>query len=334
MRILVLGGTVYLSKAVATEALASGHEVACAARGTSGDPPEGATFVRIERDSADDMAALAGEHYDAVVDVARLPSQVRKAVAELAHKAKHWTFVSTISVYSDDRTLGQRTDAPVFDPLPADVIGDEEADVANYGPAKVACERAVLDALGDRAFVLRAGLIVGPGERGDRGNYWPVRLARGGQVLAPGTPDDPVQCVDVRDLARWIVRSAENGVTGTYDGTAPATTRADYLARTSEGVGGTPELTWVDQEFLLAHKVNPWSGPRSLPLWLTLPDDAAVMSHDVAPALAAGLVVRDISETAADILASVRAAGRDQQMRAGLTPAEEAELLRAWRERS
>jgi 2'-hydroxyisoflavone reductase len=334
MRILVLGGTVFLSNAVAVEALARGHEVTCAARGRSGDPPEGVTFVRVERDSADGLAALADERYDAVVDVARLPSQVRGAVSALASKAKHWTFVSTISVYSDDRTTGQRTDAPVFDPLPPEVTGAEEADVANYGPAKVACEHAVLDALGDRAFVLRAGLIVGPGDRSDRGSYWPVRLARGGEVLAPGTPADPVQCVDVRDLASWIVLSAEHGVTGTYDGTAPATTRAEFLTRTAEGVGAPAELTWVDQEFLLAHKVNPWAGPRSLPLWLPLPDDAAGMSRDVSPALDAGLVVRDVAETAKDTLAAIRAAGREDQLKAGLTPDEEAELLRAWRSRS
>lgn len=336
MRILILGGTVFLSKATAVEALARGHQVTCAARGQSGSTPEGARFVRVERDTDDGVAALADESYDAVVDVARLPSQVRRATSALAGKAKHWTFVSTISVYSDDRTTGQTTDAPVFDPLPADVVGEAEADVANYGPAKVACERIVLDALGDRAFVVRAGLIVGPGDRSDRGTYWPVRMARGGEVLAPGAPSDPVQSIDVRDLASWIVRSAESGVTGTYDGTAPATTRAELLARTAAGVAAdasATELTWVAQDFLLANGVQPWSGPRSLPLWLPMPDDAGGMSRDVTAASDAGLVVRDIAETAADTLAAAREAGSEGRLRCGLDAADEAELLRLWHAR-
>jgi nucleoside-diphosphate-sugar epimerase len=335
MRVLVLGGTVFLSRATAAHAVARGHEVTCAARGSSGEPPAGTTFVRVDRDAPDGLAPLAGREFDAVIDVARKPTQVRSAVAALAEGVKHWTFVSTISVYTDQATPGQsvRT-APVHEPLAAEANAAAEADMENYGPAKISCEQAVTDALGDRAAVLRAGLIVGPGDPSDRFTYWPLRLARGGQVLAPGAPEEAVQMVDVRDLAAWIVRGAEEGVVGTFDATSPAFPRAEMLARVGAGVSVEPELTWVDQDFLAAQQVNEWSGPRSLPLWVPLPQYAGHLSHDVSSALAAGLVLRDLEETARDTLAWARETGRDQQpLRAGLTVAEESEVLAAWRSR-
>ncbi|GAA2755108.1 NAD-dependent epimerase/dehydratase family protein [Actinopolymorpha rutila] len=335
MRILVLGGTVFLSAAVAAEAVERGHEVTCAARGSSGEPPAGTTFVRVDRDDPDGLAPLAGREFDAVVDVARLPSQVRQAVDTLADGVRHWTFVSSISVYSDNSTPGQNPHTgPVHAPLSADA---DERDVENYGPAKVSCEQAVLAALGDRANVVRAGLIVGPGDGSDRFTYWPVRLARGGEVLAPGAPEEPVQVVDVRDLAAWIVRSAETGVVGVFDATGPAVGRGELLDRVAAGVGAEPKLTWVDQEFLEAQEVNPWAGPRSLPAWLPLPEYAGMLDHDVSATLAAGLAVRDLAQTARDTLAWARESGRDKtdpaDLHAGLTAAEEADVLAAWHRR-
>jgi 2'-hydroxyisoflavone reductase len=352
MRILVLGGTVFLSAAVAAEAVARGHEVTCAARGSSGEPPAGVAFVRVDRDDPDGLAPLAGREFDAVVDVARLPSQVRRAVAALGDGVRHWTFVSSISVYTDNSTPGQNPHTgPVHDPLSADA---DEADEENYGPAKVSCEQAVLAALGDRANVVRAGLIVGPGDRSDRFTYWPVRLARGGEVLAPGAPEEPVQVVDVRDLAAWIVRSAETEVVGIFDATGPTVGRGEFLDRVAAGVSDAdagagdqpdtkPELTWVDQEFLAAQEVNPWAGPRSLPVWLPLPEYAGMLDHDVSATLAAGLAVRDLAQTARDTLAWARASGRDRAdgtggadpsgLHAGLTAAEEADVLAAWHRR-
>ncbi|SDS43347.1 NAD-dependent epimerase/dehydratase family protein [Actinopolymorpha singaporensis] len=357
MRILVLGGTVFLSAAVAAEAVARGHEVTCAARGSSGEPPAGTSFVRVDRDDPDGLAPLAGREFDAVVDVARLPSQVRQAVAALGGGVRHWTFVSSISVYSDNSTPGQSPHTgPLHDPLSADA---DERDVENYGSAKVSCEQAVLAALGDRANVVRAGLIVGPGDQSDRFTYWPLRLARGGEVLAPGAPEEPVQVIDVRDLAAWIVRSAETGVVGVFDATGPTVGRGEFLDRVAAGVGDAdarigaaaggvaavdpaeagakPNLTWVDQEFLAAQKVNPWAGPRSLPVWLPLPEYAGMLDHDVSATLAAGLAVRDLAQTARDTLVWARETGRDRadpaDLHAGLTAAEEAEVLAAWHRR-
>jgi nucleoside-diphosphate-sugar epimerase len=327
MRLLVLGGTVFLSKAVAAEALRRGHEVVTAARGTTGSPPDGATHVYLDRDDEDGFAAIDGE-YDAVVDVARQPAHVRRAVSALADRAKHWTFVSTCSVYSDDATPGQRVDtAPVREPLAADA---DEADPANYGEAKVSCERLVAGRRGSDAFVVRAGLIVGPGDPSDRFTYWPERLARGGEVLVPGQPDDPVQLVDVRDLAAWIVDSAETGRNGVLDGMSLPITRQELLEAVSAGVGADATLTWAPQDFLLENGVNVWSGPKSLPLWVDAPDNAGFMARDTSPSIAAGLTIRDLAETARDTLAWVRDGRGDRPWKSGLTEAEENELIRVW----
>jgi nucleoside-diphosphate-sugar epimerase len=333
MRMLVLGGTIFLSRAVAEQARDRGHDVTTTSRGRSGSVPEGVRHVRADRDDPDGLAPLArGDGtFDAVVDVARQPGHVRRALDLFGERAGHWTFVSSGSVYADDATPGQRVDgSPVLAPHHEDDAS--ETAVATYGPRKVACEGAVRDALGDRAFICRAGLIGGPGDQVDRFGYWPLRLARGGEVLAPGAPDDAVQVVDVRDLAAWIVDAAERGLAGTFDGIGPATSRAEFLARVAAGVGADPELTWVDQPFLLEREVNPWMGPRSLPLWLPLPEYAGLMSRDGSPSFAAGLVTRDLSETARDTLAWRRSAA-DHDLAAGITAEDEADLLGAWRRR-
>src|SRR6185436_13735043 len=208
MRLLILGGTQFLGRAIAVHAGAMGHDVTCAARGMAGAAAEGARFVRVDRDGPDGLAPLAGEAFDAVVDVSRHPGPVRRAVAALKHHAAHWTFVSTVSVYADNRTSGQRADtAPLRAPTTPEV---EHCTEETYGAAKVACEQAV----GENAFICRAGLIAGPEDPTGRFTYWPVRLARGGEVLVPGTPDDAMQLIDVRDLARWIVHAAQSRLTG------------------------------------------------------------------------------------------------------------------------
>jgi nucleoside-diphosphate-sugar epimerase len=334
MRLLVLGGTVFLGRAVARHARAAGHDVTCAARGRGGDPVDGVRFVPVDRDAPDGLAALAGERYDAVVDVARLPSHVRAAVADLGARVDHWVFVSTCSVYADNATPGQRAEtAPLLPPAPADTDLDDSG-AEEYGRNKVACERAVVAAVGaDRAMLCRAGLIVGPEDPSGRFEYWVRRMARGGEVLAPGRPADAVQFVDVRDLAAWLVAAAQAGLAGTYDGMGAPMPRADLLAGLADGTGSHPVLTWVDQDFLVARDVQPWAGPRSLPLWLPLPEYAGFLARDVAPALAAGLRTRPVAETARDTLAWL-ADQPDAVERCGLPAADEAELLRRWRERA
>jgi nucleoside-diphosphate-sugar epimerase len=243
-----------------------------------------------------------------------------------------WTFVSSVSAYADDSTPGQRAEhAPLLEPPPD--LDDPTASAEAYGQCKVACERAVLDS-GVPAFICRPGLIVGPGDVSDRFTYWPVRLARGGEVLAPGAPEDPVQLVDARDLAAWLVDGAVGGLAGVYDGIGGPMPRGEFLARTSAGVGRPdPLLTWVDQAFLIEHGANPWSGPRSMPLWLPLPKYAGFLTRDVGTALAAGLAPRDLGETARDTLSWYRFQG-ERELSSGLTPEDESAILTAWHERA
>lgn len=326
MRILVLGGTVFLSKAVAAEAVARGHEVDCAARGSSGSVADGARLVVWDRDQPV-PADLADTAYDAVVDVARHSSRVRSAVA--AWPGAHWVFVSTINVYPDESTPGGTPATMALrEPITEDV--DLSVDMEAYGPMKVACEQVVRSAAAS-SMVIRPGLISGPGDPTGRYTYWPARLAElpdGGEVLAPGRPDDTVQIIDVRDLAAWAVESAEAGLTGVFDGVGPVARIADLLASTAEGVGATPTWTWVGQEFLDEQGVAPWSGPDGVPLWLPRPEYDGMLAHDVSPSLAAGLRPRSVADTARDTLAWLRA--EPGAAVSGITREREAELLAAW----
>jgi 2'-hydroxyisoflavone reductase len=301
MRLLVLGGTVFLGRAVARQARDLGHQVVCAARGVTGTAAEGVRFVPVDRDDPDGLAALAGETFDAVVDVTRRPSHARRAVADLRTRVGHWSYVSSCSVYSDQTTPGQRAaTAAVVPPAPPGIDDPTGEHQEWYGPCKVTCETVVRDGVGaDRSFICRAGLIVGPEDPTGRFTYWVDRLARGGEVLAPGAPEDAVQFVDVSDLAGWLVRAAETGLAGTYDGIRPALPRGRFLAEVASGVGRPdPQLTWVDQPFLEKCDVRPWSGERALPLWLPLPEYAGFLARDVTASLAAGLALRPLAETA------------------------------------
>lgn len=321
MRILVLGGTVFLSRAVAEEAVARGHEVVCACRGTSGTVPDGAGHVVLDRTDGTWPDTLAG--FDAVVDVSRTPSHVRTAVAALPDA--HWVFVSTCSVYADHRALGGTpANTPLLDAIEEDV--DWTSSPEAYGGMKIACER-IVEAGAASSVVIRPGLIAGPGDPSGRFTYWPVRLAEPGPVLAPPA-DDVVQTIDVRDLAAWVVTAAESRLEGVYDGVGAATLRADFLAEVARGVADVPpDLVWSSEEFLAEQKVEPWSGDRSLPVWVPGEDDRGFMAHDVAPSLAAGLRLRPLAETARDTLAWVRA-DPDAKV-TGLTRDEEREVLAA-----
>ena len=325
MHVLILGGSQFLGRAIAVHACAIGHDVTCAARGLAGPIAPGARFVFVDRDAADGLSPLAGERFDAVVDVSRHPGQVRRAVAALKPQAGHWSFVSTVSVYADNRTPGQQAaTAPLREPTQPDI---EFSTDAIYGEAKLACEQAV----GDDAFICRAGLLAGPEDPTGRFSYWPHRLARGGEVLAPGAPDDAVQFVDVRDLARWIVHAAETGLRGIYDGIGPPLTRGEMLAECAAALAASCTFTWIDRGFLEAHDVRRWAGPRSLPLWLPLPDYAGFATRDTTAARDAGLTMRPLAETARDTLAWLRAA--DGRI-VGLTADEETDVLAAWHART
>lgn len=324
MKLLVLGGSVFLSRAVAQEAVARGHDVTCACRGTSGPLPEGVRHVAMDR-SEPWPAELSG--FDAVVDVAGLPSYVRRAVAALPDA--HWIFVSTANVYADESTPGGRpATLPLRDPLHDDV--DPRSSPEAYGAMKVACERLVSDGTVSSTIV-RPGLIIGPEDPSGRFGYWVDRMARVPQVaevLAPGDPRDTMQAIDVRDLAAWLVTLAEERRAGTYDGVGEPMPISAFLAEVARGCEVSPRWTWVPQQFLAEQGVVPWMGPRSLPLWLPRPEYDGLPAHDVSPSLAAGLALRPLADTARDTLAWLRTVAEPPLT--GVTPAEEAEVLTAW----
>jgi 2'-hydroxyisoflavone reductase len=328
MRILVLGGTVFLSRAVAEAAVARGHDVTCAARGVSGTVPGGATLVPWDRADAV-PAELAATPFDAVVDVSRIPSHVRRAVA--AFPDAHWTFVSTINVYADTATPGGTpATLPLLDPIETDE--DPATGPETYGAMKVACENTVRTGVA-AALVIRPGLIVGPGDPSGRFTYWPARFAEAARdglpVLVPEPVDAPVQLVDVRDLAEWMVAAAEAGTTGDFDAVCPPLPRSELLAQVADGAGAEPELVPVTPEVLAEHDVVPWSGPRSIPFWAADLVDSGFMAHDVTSSLEAGLTIRPFAETTRDTLAWLSATP-DAKV-TGLTREEEQEVLTAVR---
>lgn len=345
MRILVLGGTAFLSRAVAQEAVRRGHDVTCAARGVSGTAPEEAEFVRWDRaepvpaelttagsgtagsGTAGSGTAGGTTPFDAVVDVSGTPSHVRRAVTDFPDA--HWTFVSTVNVYADTTTPGGTpATLPLVDPVETDEDPKESPQV--YGAMKVACENAVLAGAAP-ALVIRPGLIVGPGDPTGRFTYWPAHLADaaadGGPVLVPEPVDEPVQLIDVRDLGAWIVDSVEVRRTGVFDGICPPLPRSELLAQVAAGVGAAPELVPAPPAVLAEHDVTPWSGQRSLPLWIGEPEATGFLTHDVTGSLAAGLRIRPFAETARDTLAWLRATP-DAPV-TGLTRAQEREILAA-----
>lgn len=323
MRLLVLGGTAWLGSRIVADALARGHDVTALARGESGDAPAGARFVRADRTAPGAFDGLTGD-WDAVIDVARQPGQVRAAVAALAPRAAHWVFVSTASVYADPSIVGGDESRDVVEP-PA---GDEMTDMSEYGAAKVACERAVLDALGDRAHVARVSLIGGPGDRSGRGVYWPWRFAHpstpDGRVLVPAAAH-PVQLLDVRDLAAWTLDAAEARASGIADVGGETHTLAEHLAVARQVAGGTSIPVPVDDAWLEAHEVQPWAGPRSLPLWLP-PEVVGLNASSTARAVSLGLRRRPLAETLADTLAW-REQHPELPLGAGLSDDEERALL-------
>lgn len=330
MRLLVLGGTSFLSKQVAAEAVTRGHDVVCVARGVSGAVPEGARLVRIDRDEPGAITALAGERFDAAVDVATgALGWVRDALEVLADNTGHWTFVSSINAYADTATVGQTIDSALCEPVwDARHYSLSELTVERYGGTKVASEITVRERMGsDRSFVIRPGIISGPGDQMDRFGYWVARFARGGRTVVPDTPRQPLQHIDVRDLAAWIVSSAEQRLTGTYDAVGPVLELGSVLRRAAELVGAADlELVPIAPDTLTDAGVNPWGGPRSLPLWLPA-DKYGLLTHDPDPALAAGLAPRSLADTVHTALADEHARGLDRTRAAGLTSAEEQQIL-------
>jgi 2'-hydroxyisoflavone reductase len=325
MKLLILGGTLFLGRHLVDAALDAGHAVTTFTRGHTAAHRD-VEALHGNRDG--DLAALDGRTWDAVIDTSGyVPRVVRASAERLAGTAGHYTFVSSISAYARFDAGPIREDAPLGE---LEDPGSEDVD-AHYGELKAACERVAAEAFAGRALIVRPGLIVGPHDPTERFTYWVRRLAEGGEVLAPGDPERRVQLIDARDLARWLVDMAARGATGTYNATGPhprPTMRELLEAASPDGA----RLTWVPDEFLLAHGVGEW---QELPLWIADPSLRAFLDADVSAAVAAGLTFRPLAETARDTLAWARAAspgtpGRLPAPPAGMAREREAELLAAW----
>jgi 2'-hydroxyisoflavone reductase len=319
MRILVLGGTLFLGRHVVDAACERGHELTLFNRGqTRPDLFPGVEKLRGDRDG--DLTALAGRDFDAVVDTSgRVPRLVTETLAALGDVG-HYTFVSTISVYADLSTPPTESSPLAVLQEPTEVW--EEA----YGELKALCESAVRERFPD-AFIPRPGLIVGPWDPTGRFTYWPARLAAGGRVLAPLPREADTQVIHARDLADWIVRAAEEELGGTYNAVGPVTTRERVLETCRTVAAADAELVWVDPNFLNEQGVEEW---MELPLWLYDEKYRGMLSVDASPAFAAGLRTRPLEETVRDTLDWAQSAEAPAEYPAGLAREKEQAVLDAW----
>lgn len=319
MRILVLGGTQFLGRHVTEIAIERGHDVTLFNRGQT--RPE--LFPEVEKlrgDRDGDLGALAGRAFDAVVDTSGYVPRVVTETIDALGDVGHYTFVSSISVYADAST------APTESSPLAQLKEPTEDWREAYGELKVLCEAAVRERFPD-AFVPRPGLIVGPWDPTGRFTYWPARFADGGRVLAPLPPDADAQVIDVRDLAGWIVRAAEDGTGGTFNAVDRPTTR-ETLFETCRAVAGVAaELVWVEPDFLNDEGVGEW---MELPLWLYDPAYRGMLSVDPSAAFAAGLATRPLEETVRATLEWVRSGEAPDDPPAGLAREKEQAVLDDW----
>ena len=288
LRILVLGGTQFVGRAVVETALARGHEVTLFNRGQT-NPDLFPGVEKLRGDRSRDLSALAGREWDAAIDVAAyVPRVVELAVQQLESHVERYVFVSSVSVYADQSV-------PQFEESRLEALGDpEDMSPESYGARKAACEAVSRSAFGERATIVRPGLIVGPHDATDRFSYWPKRIAEGGRVLAPGSPDDPVQFIDVRDLGAFIVHLAETGRGGTFNATGRTIPLSAFLAACTQVTGADAELVWVPTAELLAAGLDPWMG---VPLWIAAPGWEAANRVPIDRALEAGLEFRPLEDT-------------------------------------
>lgn len=328
MNLLILGGTVFLGRHIVEEALARGHSVTTFTRGRH-NPELFPSVVKLRGDRDGGLDALSGRRWDAVIDTSgHLPRLVRESAEFLSIAVGHYTLISTLAVYAGfPRTPGLNEAAPLA--VTADP-GNETVDLRTMGPLKALCEAAAESALPGRTLIVRAGLLAGPHDPTDRFTYWPRRVARGGDVLAPGSPAQPVQLVDARDLARWIVDGAEARRTGPYNATGPAEplSLGTLLDLCRQETGSDARFEWLDDKFLLSNGARPI---MDLPLWTATARGAATV--DCRRAIAAGLTFRPLRATIRDTLAWDESREASVPRRAGLPAARERELLDAWRAR-
>jgi 2'-hydroxyisoflavone reductase len=328
--ILILGGTGFLGPHLVDAVRARGHKLTLFNRGKT-HPELFPDVEKLHGDRDGDLKALDGRSWDAVLDTSGYVPRIVKASAELlAPRVGQYIFVSSISVYKDDVAVGADENHPV------QVLTEpgSEDRLKHYGALKALCEKTVEAAFPGRALVLRPGLIVGPLDPTDRFTYWPVRLERGGDVLAPGSGKDPAQIIDARDLAAWMVACIEQKQVGTFNATGPkdAITMHDLLDLCHAGIGGSSaRFVWVETDFLEKKEVAPWT---DLPVWTG--KDRGMASVSNKRAIERGLKFRPIADTAGDTLTwwKTLPAERREKPKVGLTPQRETEVLAAWKART
>lgn len=354
LRILILGGTGFLGPHCVEACRARGHTLTLFNRGrtekVTGHEYAGEEGIEIRHGNRDPLklaaedqpegednpkglATLAEGEWDGVIDTSGYWPRIVGASAELlAPRVKQYLFISTVSVYASNEQVGADVTAPVgtmADPT-IETFGEQ---FENYGPAKALCEQACEKAMPGRVTVLRPGLIVGPGDTTGRFTYWPVRVAKGGEVLAPGTPADPIQLIDVRDLAAWVVHCLEQRVMGIYDAVGPLDgelTMGGVLDGCKAAAGSEATFTWADADFLDAHGVSAWG---DMPLWVPpRGESAGFHRRNVKRSFEAGMKLRAVEGTAKDTLDWYNGLAEDNRFRrlGGIAPEREVEVLKAW----
>lgn len=334
LKILILGGTGLIGPYQVQYALDRGHKVTLFNRGKT----RPGLFPQVEHLQGDrntgDLKSLQGREWDVVIDnPTTKPSWVRDVVAVLKNSTKQYVFISTISVYADASKVGMDETAELAttkDPEP------EKNVLPNYGPLKAMSEAEAEKGFPGRTTIIRPGLIVGPGDYSDRFSYWPLRIDRGGEILAPGDPNDPVQIIDARDLGEWCIRMVEDGNVGIYNAVGPKTklSIAEMLYGIKAVTTADVKFTWVDASFLEQHKVQPWS---DMPVWVPpIGEYKGFAQVNISKAINKGLTFRPLAVTAKDTLDWFKALPADRQakLRSGIDPKRETEVLLAWNTRN
>jgi nucleoside-diphosphate-sugar epimerase len=336
MRLLVLGGTRFLGRAIVDEAIRRGYDVTTFSRGLSGEPRPGAEALHGDRTSSADLLRVAERDFDMAIDTSTIaPRHVAASARLLAPRVRHYTYVSTLSVYAGLGEVPVSEESPVLDGSPD---ADGSVEELGYGELKAGCERAVAQEMPGRHLIVRPGLLVGPHENVGRLPWWLTRIARGGTVLAPGGPERPVQMTDARDLAAWLVDNTRRGIPGVVNVPGPAgTTFGELLTDCGEATaadrGGPLQLRWVPDRELLAAGVQPW---MELPMWAPdTPEFAAFWEVTGDRALRTGIRYRPLSDTVRDTWGWLRrdAAAHggeiafERRPGLGLDPAKEQEVL-------
>jgi len=334
LRILILGGTGFIGPYQVRYALSRGHKVTTFNRGKTHPGELPGEVEQLIGDRNGQLDALKDRQWDVVIDnPTTLPAWVRDAAQILKGNVDRYVFVSTISVYADT-SKGVDETAPLAkydgaDPFKETLEAMRASGFKTYGPLKALSEQETQKWFPGKTLIIRPGLIVGPRDETDRFTYWPVRIVRGGDVLAPGMPNDPVQFIDARDLAEWTIRMVENRETGAYNATGPAKPLGigSMLDGIKRALNANAKFTWIPADFLKQQKVEAWS---DMPVWTG--EESGMARTSISRALAKGLTFRPLAYTARDTLAWFQSQPQDRQskMKAGLSPEREAEVLAAW----